>query len=326
MNLGLSRYLDRLARAVRRARRARRGPASSGVSIRLLGDAVPTTVDAYWGEHTVNSKPFASAEESERYLEWRANEYPLFRDFMRLDDRHDNECLLDYGCGPGDDVVWFLMYSRVRKVVGIDVSQKALGLASHRLTLHGVDPARVELIRSGDSLTRLPIPDGGVDYVHCGGVLHHTSDPVALLREFRRVLPPTGRGCVMVYNRNSLWFHLYTAYIRMVVQGDFDGLTVEAAFARNTDGEACPIARCYRPEEFVAMAETAGFVAEFVGGYLSRHELACWATHGRAAQGDQRLGPVHREFLTDLTWDERGYPMYRGKYAGIGGVYRLTRS
>lgn len=282
-------------------------------------------MDLYWGEHTVNSTPFASAEQSVRYLDWRASEYPLFREFMRLDDAHDGECLLDYGCGPGDDVVWFLLRSRARKVLGIDVSEKALRLASHRLALHDVDPARVELLRSADSVERLPLPDESVDYVHCGGVLHHTSAPATLLREFRRVLSRTGRACVMVYNRDSLWFHLYTAYIRMVLQGDFPGLSVEAAFARNTDGETCPIARCYRPKEFVAMAETAGLAAEFVGGYLSRHELACWAQHGLVALKDGRLGPEHRNFLRALTWDGGGYPLYRGKHAGIGGVYRLVR-
>jgi ubiquinone/menaquinone biosynthesis C-methylase UbiE len=315
-------HFERLARALRLS------PPESlrrRVPIRPLDARVTTAVDAYWGGHTVNSKPFTSAEESIRYLEWRANEYPLFREFMRLDDPHDNECILDYGCGPGDDVVWFLLHSQARKIVGIDVSEKALRLASDRLALHGIDPARVELVRSGDSLTRLPLESESIDYVHCGGVLHHTSDPVALLREFHRVLPPTGRAYIMVYKRDSLWFHLYTAYIRMILQGDFTGLSVEAAFARNTDGEACPIARCYRPEEFAAMAEMAGLVAEFVGGYLSRHELACWTQHGPAALTDGRLGSEHRTFLAALAWDERAYPMYEGKHAGIGGVYHLVK-
>ena len=319
MGAGFRDRLERLARVLWRPLDRR-----PELAIRSLEAGAPTAVDTYWGEHTVNSKPFASAEASVRYLEWRASEYPLFREFMRLDDAHENECLLDYGCGPGDDLVWFLLYSRARKVVGVDVSEKALRLASHRLALHNIDPARVELVRSGDSLTRIPLEDGSIDYVHCGGVLHHTSNPIALLREFRRILPPGGRARVMVYNRDSLWFHLYTAYVRMVVQGDFAGLSVEQAFARNTDGEACPIARCYRPEEFVAMAEAAGFAAEFVGGYLSRHELACWAEHGQAALDDERLDTRHRAFLAALTWDERGYPLYGGKHAGIGGVYSLV--
>ena len=45
---------------------------------------------------------------------------------------------------------------------------------------------------------------------------------------------PGGRGCVMVYNRDSVWYHLWTAYDKMIVEGTFEGLAVDEAFTRNT--------------------------------------------------------------------------------------------
>jgi ubiquinone/menaquinone biosynthesis C-methylase UbiE len=83
--------------------------------------------------HTIHSKPFITANESLHYLEECFKEYPLYRELMDVWGKHDDEVILDYGCGPGNDLVGFLAYSGAQKVIGIDVSKKALELASQRL-------------------------------------------------------------------------------------------------------------------------------------------------------------------------------------------------
>jgi ubiquinone/menaquinone biosynthesis C-methylase UbiE len=284
-----------------------------------------TAVDAYWGQHTVNSVPFRSRKESLDYLEWRFEEYPLFRELMELYGDHAGETVLDYGCGPGNDVVGFLEHSRAARVIGVDISEKALGLAQRRLALHGVDPRRVRLIQLTDADSRVPLPDGSVDYVYCEGVLQHTSRPGRILGEFHRILRAGGCACVMVYNIHSIWRNLYTAYEKRVIEGQFAGLTLDEAFARNTDGPECPIARCYRPEEFGALGERQGFRTTYRGGYLARHELRMIARYAAQAVDDPRLPEEQRAFLRDLTRDEQGFPMYQGKYAGVGGVYHLRK-
>ncbi|HUQ32927.1 MAG TPA: class I SAM-dependent methyltransferase [Pyrinomonadaceae bacterium] len=284
-----------------------------------------TEVDNYWGEHTVNSKPFRTARESEDYLVWRASVYPKFKELMEHYGEHDDQVILDYGCGPGNDVVGFAIYTKAKKVIGIDVSSKALALANHRLALHEVNPEKIELIHSSDSLSSVPLEDGSVDYIHCAGVLHHTSNPQILLKEFYRVLRPGSRACIMVYNRDSLWFHLYTAYVRMIVQGDFQGLSLTEAFTRNTDGENCPIARCYQPDEFISICQEAGFSCEYAGGYLSDTELQSYRKHHKAALRDKKLADEHKRFISELVFDDEGLPRYQGKYAGIGGVYWLDK-
>src|SRR5947209_14505705 len=124
---------------------------TSEVPITGAAPAVATEVDSYWSRHTVNSKPFENASDSEEYLQWRNAQYPLFPRFMEMWGDHDGETVLDYGCGPGNDLVGFLIHSRAAKVIGIAVSPKALELARHRLELHKIERARVELIRTGDS-------------------------------------------------------------------------------------------------------------------------------------------------------------------------------
>ena len=188
---------------------------------------------------------------------------------MGLWGDHDGEVVLDYGCGPGDDTVGLLLYSGASQVIGVDISARALALARRRIALHAIDERRVHLIRIGDAGPVIPLDDSSVDVVHCSGVLHHTSDPGSILREFHRILKPQGRAQVMVYNRDSVWFDLYTAYVRMINEGVFAEISVEEAFARNTDGPECPISRRYRPAEFLALAHGAGFEGDFAGNNLS---------------------------------------------------------
>ena len=170
-------------------------------------------------------EPFGSAEESASYLEWRFGEYPLFREFSGLWGDHDGQVVLDYGCGPGNDVVGFLIHTGARKVIGIDISASALELARERIVLHEVDPDRFELIQASDTETAIPLTDGSVDFFQSQGVLHHTSEPLAILRELRRVSKTGGQGRMMVYNRDSLWLHLYTAYEIKIRQGRYPELT-----------------------------------------------------------------------------------------------------
>jgi SAM-dependent methyltransferase len=284
-----------------------------------------TDVERYWNVHTVNSEPFQSAAESLKYLEWRSREYPKFHELMDLWGSHDHEVLLDYGCGPGNDMVGFLAHTTASRVVGMDVSAKALGLARRRIDLHSFDSERFQLVRISDAVPSIPLEDECFDYIYCQGVLHHTSYPNEILTEFNRVLKSGGHARIMIYNRNSIWFHLYVAYRKMMLDESFPGLDIESAFARSTDGDNCPISRCYEPEGFVRICRTAGFEVEYLGGYLSRFELDCVRKMIYAAKSDKRLGNSHRSFLESLTFDDEGYPMFHGKYAGIGGVYRLDK-
>ena len=299
-------------------------PKSMMIPIKTLAKGT-TRVDNFWGKHTVNSLPFKTQQESLDYLEWRFEQYPLFRELMGLWGDHTNEVVLDYGCGPGNDLTGFLMYSKAKKVIGVEVSEKALRLASRRLALHKIDQERVELVQISDAEPKIPIEDNSVDYIYCEGVLHHTSYPERILLEFYRVLKPGGSASIMVYNRNSIWLHLYTAYEKMIVQNAFPGLKLEEAFARNTDGVDCPIARCYTSAEFIDLCSAAKFRTEYLGGYLSKIEMNILKRLKHQALADDRLENVHKDFLKNLINDKKGYPMYQGKYAGIGGVYKLIK-
>ena len=154
----------------------------------------------------------------------------------------DGKIVLDFGCGPGHDLVGFATASRPARLIGIDVSPSSIAEARERLSLH---QAVCEFIQLDPRSTQLPLAGASVDYVHSSGVLHHLPDASPLLREFRRVLRPSGSARIMIYNHDSVWMHLFVAYMKRIVEKAHADLTLEQAFGRTTDGEDCPIAHVF---------------------------------------------------------------------------------
>ena len=79
-----------------------RPPRGQAPEIVVKDESGGTSVDEYWNRHTLHTRPFVSARESERYLQSRNAKYPMFPELMDLYGDHAGEVLLDYGCGPGD--------------------------------------------------------------------------------------------------------------------------------------------------------------------------------------------------------------------------------
>jgi SAM-dependent methyltransferase len=231
----------------------------------------------------------------------------------------DGKVVVDFGCGPGNDLVGFGHFSRPARLIGIDVSAPALGLARRRVALHNTD---AELIRIGEAPSVVPLATGSVDLVHCSGVLMITPNPGDILREFRRILRRDGYAQVMVYHYDSLWMHLYVAYVKMLVEARYAGLTKQEAFTRSTDGEDCPISTAYRFEEFAELAAAAGLRCELAGVSISTTEMRLLPDRFAALE-DKRLDRESCDFLYDLRFDDRGFPVYRGRIAGINLACRL---
>jgi SAM-dependent methyltransferase len=317
--------IQKRARAVAREILIWAGPRGPAPEILVKDNAGSTAVDEYWNDHTLHSGRFATARESEKYLRKRNSEYPMFTELMGLYGDHSSEVVLDYGCGPGDDTTGFLLWSKAQTVIGMDVSQKALGVLRHRLALHRIDPKRVELIRITDSTGKIPLPDESVDWVHCCGVLHHTTHPIEILTEFARVMRPGAQGRLMLYNRDSVMYHVWIAYAQLIVNGAFPGLNVDQAFTRSTDGPDCPVSDAWAHRRVLDAIATAGLEGTFPGGYISVMEIDWWRNYGEQAKTDKRLAEEHRRFASELEFDDQGYPMWHGKYAGIGGVYTISK-
>lgn len=276
---------------------------------------------AYWTEHMVARSAFNTAEDSLAHFHWRNAQYPGYIDLMPVSNQ-DEKIVLDYGCGPGNDVVGLANYSNTSKIIAIDVSRTALSVAQQRLALHN---KTAEFIHIDENTNAIPLPDESIDYIHTSGVLHHCKNLDAVLMEFHRILKHDGTISVMVYNSQSLWLHLYTAWICQLDQGKYQDLSVKEAFRRTTDGEECPISHCYTPSEFISLVNKHGFEGSFKGASISIDEMR-WLGRRFDAIADRRLPAEHRNFLSALTFDEHGIPRYEGVVAGINACYSFKKS
>jgi len=103
---------------------------------------------------------------------------------------------VEVGCGIGTDLVRFARGGA--HVVGIDLSETAVGLARSNLLLHGLQGSVV--VADGG---RTPLPDASVDVFYAHGVLQYAAEPRRIVEEALRVLRPGGTAIFMVYNRVS---------------------------------------------------------------------------------------------------------------------------
>lgn len=104
-----------------------------------------------------------------------------------LGELRPGRSVLDVGCGPGTITVDIARRVAPGRVMGIDPAGSVLDEARHHAVETGVEVA----FQTGD-VYALEAADDTFDIVHAHQVLQHLSDPVAALREMRRVCRPGG--------------------------------------------------------------------------------------------------------------------------------------
>jgi len=164
--------------------------------------------------------------------------------------------VLDVGCGQGIDLC---EYARAgAHATGVDLTPRHVELARTHLAELGLEGT----VLQGDA-EHLPFEDASFDRVSSNGVLHHTPNIEAALREIHRVLRPGGLATVIVYNRDSFHFWVHQVAFRGVLHGGLVrergiGGVLSTGVERTSIG-ARPLVRVYSRRQMRALLSGAGF-------------------------------------------------------------------
>lgn len=142
------------------------------------------------GHHhsVVNAHATRTAEDSAAYL---------------LEYLSPGAAVLDVGCGPGSITLDFAELVAPGSVTGVDRSEDVVAAAAAAAAARGAG----NVAFSTGNVYDLDFPDGSFDVVHAHQVLQHLADPVAALREMRRVAKPGGVVAVREADFSGMsWF------------------------------------------------------------------------------------------------------------------------
>jgi ubiquinone/menaquinone biosynthesis C-methylase UbiE len=196
-----------------------------------------------------------SREYFRRLIKARHDYAPWMEESLGYDETKGLD-VLDVGCGQGIDVARYAMAGA--RATGVDLTPRHIELARAHLAAMGL----LGEVVVGDA-EALPFADESFDRVSSNGVLHHTPDMMAALREIYRVLSPGGEARIIVYNQSSLHYWVN----QVLLEGIFNrGLLRERSMAGvlssgveySTTG-ARPLVRVYRPARVRRMLRNAGF-------------------------------------------------------------------
>lgn len=165
-------------------------------------------VESFWnqnicGAQFVNkefdTKEFFEAYSRFRYRgEWHLNELVPF-------SKYEGKKVLEIGCGIGADGRRFAENGAI--YTGIDLTGSAVSTTKIHFQLFNLNGEfRVENVEN------MSFVDNTFDLVYAHGVLHHTANITAAIKEIYRVLKPNGEIIIMLYHKNS-----FNYYIRIMI-------------------------------------------------------------------------------------------------------------
>lgn len=271
------------------------------------------SVREYWGKNpnaaaigsgkSRDSREFFETVERHRY-----QAEPCIREMAEF-EKWNGRLVLEVGCGMGTDLRQFA--SNGARVVGIDLTIEGITLARDAFRLFG---------RKGDFVVAdaemLPFRSDVFDLVYSNGVIHHTPDTPATVKEIHRVTQPGGQARVMIYHSNSYFARVIVGMmiapavwtLLLVFRGrklpavlgslpvgirNLYEICAERGYSRETilslstdpsrpgQGNANPLARAYTPSEalqlFSPFKNTQTFIRQlYQAGFLPRY-LHRWA-------------------------------------------------
>jgi ubiquinone/menaquinone biosynthesis C-methylase UbiE len=196
----------------------------------IAGAAKIDDVLAYWNRRPCNLRHSAKEVGTKEYFdEVEQRKYfvePHIPGFAQF-ERWKGKRVLEVGCGLGTDAVNFARAGADYHAV--ELSEVSMNLAKKRFEVFGLSGNFV--LTKGEELAQF-FPVQSFDLVYSFGVIHHTPEPVEIVRQMRKVIKPDGELRLMVYAKNS-----------------WKDAMIEAGFDQPEAQTGCPVAYTYTLEQ-----------------------------------------------------------------------------
>ena len=220
-------------------------PCAERAAIRT-GDAYKDRVQNQWNENPVGSHH--ARESQPRTIDWfleverhRYGVYaPWMPDVMEF-ATHAGQRVLEIGGGTGTDLAQFAKHGA--DVTDVDLAAGHLQLAEENFRLRGLSGRFIH-----HDAESLPFDNDSFDVVYSNGVLHHTPNTAAVVREIHRVLRPGGRAIVMLYAENSLHYWRKLVWLSGVKEGLLEKVSMGEIMSRSVErsaNDARPLVKVY---------------------------------------------------------------------------------
>ena len=143
-----------------------------------------------------------------------------------------DETILDLACGTGELERLLLQENPEQSITGVDISEEMLNKAKQKLSAYS------QVSWQTARASELPFEDGSFDVVMCASAFHYFDDPIASLREIKRVLKPDGRVVILDWCKDYFGCKILDLTLKVV----------DSAYQY-----------CYTQKEFHDLLDRAGF-------------------------------------------------------------------
>lgn len=112
------------------------------------------------------------------------------------------DTVLDVACGTGEFEQLLLSENPTQEIVGVDISEKMLEIAKHKCSIYS------QVSFQTASALALPFASNSFDVVISANSFHYFDDPLAALREMKRVLKPEGKVVILDWCKDYFFWKI----------------------------------------------------------------------------------------------------------------------
>jgi ubiquinone/menaquinone biosynthesis C-methylase UbiE len=158
-------------------------------------------------------------------------------------DKHQNEKVLEIGCGQGTDLLQFAKGGA--KVTGIDLTESAISKTKNMFEVYNykinLKVANVEKLSCFE--------DDYFDVAYSFGVLHHTPNTQKAINEIWRVLKVNGKAIIMIYAKGFNYLFCKFLYFH-ILRGDFLRHNFQETINLHSEYKRyCPLTKMYSKKQ-----------------------------------------------------------------------------